>query len=166
MNLRKFCVCAALVLPVTAFGEAKRKSLHDEFTGQGYGTAGCGLGSIVFGEKPGAIQVFASTTNDIGYQTFAISSGTSNCEEHHSSADALRASIHQFVAGNGNQLKNDIAKASGDSVTALETMSGCKAGSLGSNLQRNYSIIFSKDNNQEISQKLYDVITSQAECNV
>ena len=28
-----------------------------------YGDAGCGLGSILFGAKPGFVQVFASTTN-------------------------------------------------------------------------------------------------------
>ena len=46
-----------------------------------YGTAGCGLGSLVFGDQPGIIQIVAATLNGIGGQTFAITSGTSNCGE-------------------------------------------------------------------------------------
>ena len=53
----------------------------DEMSGQGYGMAGCGLGSILFGAKPGKIQILSGTTNGIyGNQTFGISSGTSNCD--------------------------------------------------------------------------------------
>ena len=46
----------------------------------GYGSAGCGLGAIVFGSKPGMIQVLAATTNATFYsQTFGITTGTSEC---------------------------------------------------------------------------------------
>ena len=46
----------------------------------GYGAAGCGLGAIVFGSKPGMIQVLAATTNATFYsQTFGITTGTSEC---------------------------------------------------------------------------------------
>lgn len=49
----------------------------------GYGPAGCGLGSMVIGSKPGMEQVFAATTNGTsGSQTFGITSGTSNCGDH------------------------------------------------------------------------------------
>src|SRR3954464_7446787 len=45
-----------------------------------YGTAGCGLGSLVFGDQKGAIQILAATTNTtFGTQTFGITTGTSNC---------------------------------------------------------------------------------------
>ena len=30
-----------------------------------YGTAGCGLGSLVFGNQRGMVQVFAATTNEV-----------------------------------------------------------------------------------------------------
>lgn len=167
MNFRKICVCATLLLPVTVMAEGKRKSLHDEFTGQGYGTAGCGLGSVAFGEKPGMIQVFAATTNGwLGTQTFGISSGTSNCEEPGMGKSAFRQRLDQFVVGNTNQLKNDIARASGEAVSALESMSGCQAGSLGAKLQQEYGSIFSNENNTDVSQKIYDVISTQSGCQV
>src|SRR6266545_2071443 len=45
-----------------------------------YGLAGCGLGSMLIGSKPGIVQIFAATTNgSFGTQTFGITSGTSNC---------------------------------------------------------------------------------------
>ncbi|MFN7453535.1 MAG: DUF3015 family protein, partial [Pseudobdellovibrionaceae bacterium] len=44
-----------------------------------YGDAGCGLGSVIFGNEKGFSQIFAATTNGtVGNQTFGISSGTSN----------------------------------------------------------------------------------------
>ena len=46
----------------------------------GYGPAGCGLGSMIFEPDSGFTQVFAATTNGTsGNQTFGITSGTSNC---------------------------------------------------------------------------------------
>src|SRR3569832_2714255 len=48
--------------------------------GRAYGSAGCGLGSIVFGSQPGFIQILAATTNGtFASQTFGITSGTSDC---------------------------------------------------------------------------------------
>ncbi len=45
-----------------------------------YGEAGCGLGSMIFGDSPGFVQVLAATTNGCsGSQTFGITTGTSNC---------------------------------------------------------------------------------------
>jgi len=48
---------------------------------QPYGMAGCGLGSIAFGNDQTMFkQVLAATTNGtFGTQTFGITSGTSNC---------------------------------------------------------------------------------------
>ncbi|MEN0057326.1 MAG: DUF3015 family protein, partial [Bdellovibrio sp.] len=46
-----------------------------------YGTAGCGLGSLVFGNEKGPVQIVAATLNGTGVQTFGITTGTSNCGE-------------------------------------------------------------------------------------
>ena len=47
----------------------------------GYGMAGCGLGSLLFGnDNTTLMQILAATTNGLfGSQTFGITSGTSNC---------------------------------------------------------------------------------------
>jgi len=56
----------------------KRRGLEEQVSGQGYGMAGCGIGSIVFADKPGMIQIIAATLNGTaGSQTFGITSGTS-----------------------------------------------------------------------------------------
>jgi hypothetical protein len=96
--------------------------LHDQFTGQNYGTSGCGLGSVVFADKPGFIQVIAATLNgSTGNQTFGISSGTSNCGE-----SGKQARAKQFIEVNRVALENDLAKGAGESVVALGEVMGCK----------------------------------------
>ncbi|MCB9072358.1 MAG: DUF3015 family protein [Bdellovibrionaceae bacterium] len=48
---------------------------------KGYGLAGCGLGSVLFGAKPGGVQILAYTTNgSAGNQLFGITFGSLNCE--------------------------------------------------------------------------------------
>ena len=42
------------------------------------GSAGCGLGSLVFTDNEWWMQVLAATVNSTGVQTFGITSGTSN----------------------------------------------------------------------------------------
>jgi hypothetical protein len=119
----------------------KRKALADEFSGQGYGMAGCGLGSIVFGDKPGMIQVVAATVNGTGYQTFAITSGTSNCAE----GDAHRnASL--FIEVNRQALKKDASRGNGETLANLSQIYGCKnAQGFGQSLQQNFEVIFNDD---------------------
>lgn len=90
----------------------------------GYGVAGCGLGSIVFGDSPGIIQVFAATTNGtFASQTFGITSGTSNC------AAGPSASLMQenFVAMNQSSLSRDAAAGEGEYLSAWSVLMGCEA---------------------------------------
>lgn len=138
MNLRHLTMCAALLLPMTGFAESK-KSMHDHFTGQGYGAAGCGLGSVIFGQKKGFVQVFAATTNGtFGNQTFGITSGTSNCGE-----SAMETSLLPFVKTNKAQLANNIVKGSGEALVSLNEMVGCKnSAAFNKNLQANYETVF------------------------
>jgi hypothetical protein len=108
---------------------------------QGYGTAGCGLGSLVFGPGSGFVQVFAATTNGTFYsQTFGITSGTSNCGK---SLFALQGT-KVFIEGNREALAKDSARGSGDTIVALRNIASCSAPSeeLGSALQRSFGTLF------------------------
>jgi hypothetical protein len=118
---------AVLLYPAATLAEAK------------YGAAGCGLGSIVFGNKPGIIQIFAATTNGtFGSQTFGITTGTSNCE----TAPGV-AGIKNFVEGNREALAKDISRGQGETVKNLASLAGCNdAGQVGAELQKRYSNIF------------------------
>lgn len=121
MKLLSAFIALGLVLAGNAALAEKKKSLHDQFTGQNYGTAGCGLGSVVFGDQPGMIQVVAATLNSTGYRTFAISSGTSNCGEAGKSARA-----NQFIEVNKVALENDLSRGAGESIVALSEVMGCQ----------------------------------------
>jgi hypothetical protein len=136
--------CLAALLAVSAGAAEKRKSIHDELTGQGYGMAGCGLGSIAFGDKPGMIQIVAATVNGtFGSQTFGISTGTSNCTPNGG------ASASAFIYANREALEKDIARGNGETITSLSQVMGCGSTDLlGAKLQGNFKSIFPS---QEVS---------------
>jgi len=119
---------------------AKAKPIADQVGGQGYGMAGCGLGSIIFGDKPGMIQLFAGTTNAIyANQTFAITSGTSNCE----SSDDDKKTASLFITANREALEKDISRGNGEAVANLSKIMGCKdSNQFGVKLQQQYGSIF------------------------
>jgi hypothetical protein len=105
-----------------------------------YGTAGCGLGSMVFGDQKGMIQVLAATTNGtFGTQTFGITSGTSNCGESSMTVSGTK----NFIEGNRESLAKDAARGSGETITTLTAMAGCKdEAAVGAMLQKNFSQLF------------------------
>jgi hypothetical protein len=105
-----------------------------------YGMAGCGLGSILLGDKPGIMQIFAATTNGLfGTQTFGITTGTSNCVD---SGGGI-ASAKAFIQSNREALAKDISRGGGETVDNLATLSGCaNTGQVGGALQRNFGVIF------------------------
>ena len=115
-----------------------------------YGAAGCGLGSIVFGDSPGIIQIFAATTNEIaspftfGGQTFAITSGTSNC----SSTATAQVMQESFVALNQSSLSRDMAAGEGEYLSTLYVLMGCETGAnadFASSMKENHHRIFTPD---------------------
>ncbi len=119
----------------------------------GYGDAGCGLGSVIFGRTSGFTQVFASTTNGTaGNQTFGISSGTSNC-------GGLGKEAVAFIEVNKASLQNDISKGYGETVTSLSEIYGCKKSEqFGKTLQSNYKAIFKSNKAQDINSEINTII--------
>ena len=105
-----------------------------------YGTAGCGLGSVVLGDSKGFAQVLAATINGcFGSQTFGITSGTLNCGE----AAASKLGAKNFIETNREALAKDIARGQGETVKNLAALSGCSnASAVGSTLQKNFTNIF------------------------
>lgn len=104
-----------------------------------YGLAGCGLGSMAFGPHGG--QIWAATTNGIAGQTFAITSGTSNCVESPTSAKADR--MDKYIVANKIALADDIARGQGETIQGLAQIMNCQqADGLGTMLQSKFSTIF------------------------
>jgi hypothetical protein len=103
-----------------------------------YGSAGCGLGSVIFGNQPGFIQVIAATFNATsGNQTFGITTGTLNC-----GAPATPAGAKVFIDANREALAKDMARGSGETIATLTSLTGCKDPKVvGATLQKNFSAI-------------------------
>jgi hypothetical protein len=131
-------------------------------TGLGYGTAGCGLGSILFEPSSGFTQVFAATTNtSFGTQTFGITSGTSNCGRAAAGTGAAR----EFVEANRVALAKDIARGTGETISGLTRLGGCRNAALvGASLQRQFEVIFpnAAQSDRDVSLAVVGVLRADA----
>lgn len=81
---------------------------------------GCGLGSMMLGDKPDTllVQLVATFLNgSFGSQTFGITSGTSGCNQN--SGFAVRKEMIEYVGANMDHLAMDVAMGSGDSLEAI-----------------------------------------------
>jgi hypothetical protein len=121
------------------FGLASVLALSSASFAASYGDAGCGLGSMIFHDQAGFVQIFSATTNGLsGNQTFGITSGTLNCGGGGSSPTAL-----QYIESNKVALANDVARGEGEAVVALSQMLGCQdSKAFGVELQKNFNNIF------------------------
>ena len=134
---------AILSLAVAAPALAQSKTeqeIRQGIKGAGrYGTAGCGLGSMAFGDQPGGIQILAATINGIlGNQTFGITFGTSNC-----GPGLLAQGTRNFVEANRELLAKDMARGGGESIGALTVLHGCAdSRAVGAALQARFPVVF------------------------
>lgn len=137
-------VSTALLVGGSVFAaEGKKKAMVDEMSGQGYGMAGCGLGSILFGAKPGKIQILSGTTNGIyGNQTFGISSGTSNCDIPEMGQQAAA-----FIEVNKEVVRKEAARGEGETMTALSVILNCSETKLTEQVRGNYDFYFGQEVN-------------------
>jgi hypothetical protein len=134
--MRRFLVAlGAAVLAVSALAA---ESGGVKGTGK-YGLAGCGLGSMVFENQPGGVQILAATTNGTsGNQTFGITSGTSNC-----GASAFASGTKNFVDANREAVAKDISRGQGEAIGAITQINMCADSSaVGSALQKRFGQIF------------------------
>lgn len=127
-----------------------------------YGMAGCGLGGMIWPNDNSKIQILASYLNMIGYQSFAITSGTSNCVDDHTTASAM------YIAVNQESLKKDIARGEGESLNGLSQVMNCSdAAKLNSTLQANYATIFTSEGmkSEDVNKNIQAVIQSSKDLN-
>ena len=86
---------------------------------------GCGLGAQIFNEKTILHQVLAATTNDIGSQTFAITTGTLGCTNNGKFASLEHAAV--FAKLNFDNLSQEMAQGGGEHLASLATLMGVPA---------------------------------------
>jgi Protein of unknown function (DUF3015) len=137
MRQARWVIAFVVVLAAGTAYAAESGGIHG--TGR-YGTAGCGLGSLAFGDQKGAIQILAATTNGLfGTQTFGITSGTSNCGE----SAVGTAGTKTFIEGNREALAKDAARGSGETIDTLTVLAGCKdSKAVGATLQKRFGELF------------------------
>jgi Protein of unknown function (DUF3015) len=151
--MKKFIVVMAIALmSVSAFAGK-------------YGSAGCGLGSMIFeGDQTWWKQVLAATSNGLsGNQTFAITLGTSNCD---SPAPLKVGQAEAFVEANKVALANDIARGNGETIVGLSKVYGCSNSmEFGRALKSNYNTIFTSNSatSSEITHNINSVASTS--CN-
>ncbi|HET7317776.1 MAG TPA: DUF3015 domain-containing protein [Nitrospirota bacterium] len=136
---KMFIVAVAVTLSLMLVGSVFAAEKHGA-----YGAAGCGLGSLVFQDQPGMVQVLAATTNGtFGSQTFGITSGTSNCPQGLKIANNDR--LNEFVLANMDNLAKDIAMGKGETLDAFADLLQVpmeKRAEFNEKLQTNFSKIF------------------------
>jgi hypothetical protein len=127
-----------------------------------YGTAGCGLGSLAFGNQKGGVQILASTTNGLfGTQTFGITTGTSNC-----GPGLIASGTKNFVEANREALAKDISRGEGEAIGALTVINGCRdSRAVGAALQRSFSAIFPSEaaTSDEVTDAILKTLHAEAE---
>ncbi len=141
--MRRLLVALGIALAAST-ASAQTKETKDYVKGSGtYGNAGCGLGSLVFGNQPGAVQVLAATTNATFFsQIFGITTGTSNCQP-----GAFAAGTKDFVEANREAVAKDISRGRGEAIGALTQINACaNSSAVGSALQKNFREIFPSEN--------------------
>jgi Protein of unknown function (DUF3015) len=141
MIVRVTLALAALLSAAPVLAQSKaEKDLRKGIQGKGpYGTAGCGLGSLAFGDQPGGIQIIAATLNGIcGNQTFGITFGTSNC-----GPGLFADGTKNFVEANREALAKDISRGEGEAIGALTVINRCPdSRAVGAALQARFGAIF------------------------
>lgn len=122
-----------------------------------YGMAGCGLGSLIFKDNSAFPQSLASTSNNFlgilvgnggggifGFtQSFAISSGTSNCIP--SGKSIAEHKQGEFLKHNLSLIAKESSRGEGEMLSGFAQTFGCSQEAIvpfKQTLQRNYQHIF------------------------
>jgi hypothetical protein len=141
MIVRVILAAAALLTATPVLAQSKtEKDLRSGLQGKGaYGAAGCGLGSMAFGNQQGGLQIIAATLNGIcGNQTFGITFGTSNC-----GPSLFAEGTKNFVEANREAVAKDISRGAGEAIGALAAINRCSdLRAVGAALQAHFVAIF------------------------
>jgi len=147
--------------PVKEAADEVQKDMNMKDSKSGYGSAGCGLGTLLFEPSNGFTQVFAATTNGTsGTQTFGITSGTSNCD----AAGYSPGSATAFIQTNRSALAKDIARGKGATITGLTDLAGCSdTRAVGRTLKKNFGSIFpaASASDRDVSESVIRVLKSE-----
>ena len=127
-----------------------------------YGMAGCGLGSLIFkNQENKGMQILAAIFNDLALsQSFAISSGTSNCVQTSEHMAATEQSV--FMNVNLTAVSREAAQGSGRHLEALAEVFGCdNHGAFATISQDSYDAIFTSSDAEVVLGNYRQTLRSQ-----
>jgi hypothetical protein len=153
----------ALVVFVAVVGLALDKA-EAQRRGNQYSMSGCGLGSLVFGNDEDRVkQILSSTTNGtFGNQTFAITTGTLNCNP---GGGPTGRSASLFIDVNREAFAKDASRGGGETIEHLSAIMGCSdAAAVGAAVQQNFKAVFTSHDltSDQITDNLFQVIKRDA----
>ncbi len=167
--MHKFLMMVLVSLSLSvAHAEKTGGIVKAEGVKKGYGIAGCGFGSMLFGPKEGGIQIIAATTNGSTYsQLFGITFGTLNCEFTEA---GMQAAI--YLESNREVMAKEAARGEGETLVGLANILKCSDQSaFNKNVQTNFEKIFVDSSNAYTNVKsIYEVINNdqglKSSCNI
>lgn len=122
-----------------------------------YGMAGCGLGSLIIKNKRKWPQLGAAVLNAVGYQTFAITSGSSNCVDK--GKDYAQKEKEVFVTINLPSLEKEAAQGQGQHLSAFAEILGCPSHEAFADFsQNNFKSIFNSQQPDTVLKNYIDEI--------
>jgi hypothetical protein len=136
----------SIALSAPAFAQ-KKSGGGDSYGGAPWGMAGCSIWNYVIKDKEQGPQigVWALEHFVFGVQTFAITSGTSNCVD--SGSKMSQNEQETFVTVNLASLQKEAAQGQGEHLNTLAEIFGCESKEGFANMSQNrYEALFSNEN--------------------
>lgn len=130
-----------------------------------YGMSGCGVGALIIKNNGKGEQLLSwFLERFVGVQTFAMTSGTSNCVEGNSNYAQVEQEVYIF--SNLSSLEKDAARGMGDSLYGLSEVFGCENHEEFARVSKDhYEKIYNSNKADVIIQNYTDVINSDANWN-
>jgi len=127
-----------------------------------YGMAGCGLGSLIIKSPSKGPQIGSWFINSVvGVQTFAMTSGTSNCKSK--GGMAYVDEQETFVSANLPRLEQEAAQGQGELLSSFADVLGCEgtsADTLKRLSQERYDYVFETSDAATVLSRTHELLKS------
>lgn len=111
-----------------------------------YDSTGCGLGSMAWRGQSGIVpQVAAVTTNKIGMQTFAITTGTSGCDPNGRVSGGTGKMLLSFLENNMEQFAMEASVGYGETLVTVAGILNADEAELSAKIHDNFGMLFASN---------------------
>ena len=111
-----------------------------------YDSTGCGLGSMAWRGQSGIVpQVLAVTTNQIGFQTVAITIGTSGCDPNGRVSGGTGKMLLSFLENNMEQFALEASVGHGETLVTVAGILNVDEAKLSAKIHDNFGMLFASN---------------------